>query len=75
MTDGKKIIEQAKNKVKKEQKAMKETKTIKVSTLIIGIAVFIGLVASFIGGIVTANHYKDTVHAQAVELSKTLDKK
>ena len=50
----------------------KEPKTIKVSTLIISIAVVVGMVASFIGGIIVANSYNSTVKAQAVELSKEL---
>ena len=51
---------------------VKEPKTIKVRTVVIGVAMFVALVASFIGGLVYANVYTDTVHAQAVELSKHL---
>lgn len=53
----------------------KEPKVIKVRTVVIGVAMFIALVASFIGGLVYANVYTDTVHAQAVELSKHLNGK
>lgn len=48
----------------------KSPRTIKVKTLVIAIAVVIGLIASYIGGIATANSYNDTVKAQAIELSK-----
>ena len=60
----------AKSKVDTSTKEPKAPKTIKVSTLIISIAVVVGLIASFIGGIVVANSYNSTVKAQAVELSK-----
>ena len=53
----------------------KQAKTIKVSTLIISIAVVVGMVASFIGGICVANNYNSTVKAQAVELSKEFTSK
>lgn len=53
----------------------KAPKTIKVSTLIISIAVVVGMIASFIGGIVVANNYNSTVKAQAVELSKEFTSK
>ena len=56
----------------KKQTPVQEPKTIKVSTLIIAVAVLIGMVASFIGGIYTANNYNSTVQAKAVELSKEL---
>lgn len=50
-----------------------KAKTIKVSTLIISVAVLLGLVASFVGGIYAANNYHSTVKAQAVELSKEFE--
>lgn len=50
----------------------KAPKTIKVSSLVIAVAVAVGLVTSFIGGINYANNYNDTVKAQAIELSKEL---
>lgn len=45
-------------------------RTIKVKTLVIAVAVIVGFVASFLGGIATAHSYNATVKAQAVELSK-----
>lgn len=54
------------NKVSKNSKA---PKTIKLSTLIIGIAVTVGFVISFVGGMIFANNYNDTVEAKAVQLS------
>jgi hypothetical protein len=51
---------------------VKEPKTIKVKTLVTGIAFAVALIVSFIGGIIVSAHYTDTVHAQAVELSKHL---
>ena len=50
----------------------KSPKTIKVSTLIIAVAVLLSMVASFIAGTVVANNYQNTVKAQAVELIKEL---
>ena len=55
---------------KKVDTSTKEPRTVKVSTLIISIAVVVGLIISFIGGIIVANNYNSTVKAQAVELSK-----
>lgn len=60
----------AKSKVDTSTEEPKQVKTIKISTLIISIAVLIGMIASFIGGIFAANNYSLTVKAQAVELSK-----
>lgn len=71
----KSIIEEVKESVKKKEKQMKQPKTIKVSTLLIGIGVFIALVAAFYCGTVVANNYKETVQAQALELSKKIDRK
>ena len=53
----------------------KAPKTIKISTLIISIAVVVGMIASFIAGIIVANNYNSTVKAQAVELSKEFTSK
>ena len=55
--------------------APKEPKTIKVKTVVVAVAVFVAIVASFIAGIVYANNYNDTVQAQAIELSKQLNEK
>ena len=55
--------------------APKEPKVIKVKTVVVAVAVFVALVASFIAGIVYANNYNDTVQAQAIELSKQLNVK
>ena len=55
--------------------APKEPKTIQVRTVVIAVAVFVALVASFVGGIIYANNYNDTVKAQAIELSKQLNVK
>ena len=55
--------------------AQKEPKTIQVKTVVISVAVFVALVASFIGGIVFANSYNDNVKAQAIELSKQVNVK
>ena len=52
----------------------KEPRTIKVRTVVISVAVFIALIASFIAGTIAATHYTDTVHAQAIELSLKLKK-
>lgn len=63
---------------KPKEKTVKKTttpapeKTIKVKTLIIAIAVIIGFIASFIGGIVTANGYNDKVTNDAKALAETL---
>lgn len=59
---------------KKEQKAkvVKQPKTIKLSTLLIAVAVIVAMVASFIGGVVYTNNYNHTIKAQAIELSKEL---
>jgi hypothetical protein len=56
----------------KTTKVAKAPKTVKVSTIVISVAVALGFVASFIGGVVYANHYNATVKAQAIELSKEL---
>ena len=53
----------------------KAPKTIKVSTLVISIAVVVGLIASFIAGTVVANNYNSTVKAHALELAKEFDSK
>jgi len=53
-------------------KAPKAPKTIKVSTLVTCGIILLGLIASFIGGIVVSNHYASTVHAEAVKISLTL---
>lgn len=50
--------------------APKEPKVIKVKTVVVAVAMFVALVASFISGIVFANSYNDNVKAQAIELSK-----
>lgn len=55
--------------------APKEPKTIQVRTVVIAASVFVALVASFVGGIIYANNYNDTVKAQAIELSKQLNVK
>ena len=65
----------AKSKVDTSTKEPKAPKTIKISTLIISIAVVVGMIASFIGGIVVANNYQSTVKAHAVELSKEFTSK
>lgn len=63
---------------KPKEKTVKKTttpapeKTIKVKTLIIAIAVIVGLIASFIGGIATANAYNDKVTNDAKALAETL---
>ena len=63
----------SKKEVKTQVKeAPKQPKTIKLSTVIVSVVILIALIASFIGGIATANHYQTTVKAQAVELSKEL---
>ena len=54
--------------------APKEPKTIKVKTVVVAVAVFVAIVVSFIAGIVYANNYNDTVQAQAIELSKQLNR-
>lgn len=51
------------------ENSKKQPKTIKLSTLIIGIAVAISLVASFIAGTVFSNKYNAQVEARAIELS------
>ena len=43
----------------------KQPKTIKVRTVVISVAVFIALIASFFMGIAVANGYNDTVDAKA----------
>jgi len=53
-------------------KANKEPKTIKVKTLVIAVSFVIVAIVSFLGGMYAQGKYNDTVHAQAVELSKTL---
>lgn len=58
----------------KSDKPAKQPKTIKVSTLALGITVLLALVASFIAGTVYANNYNDTVRAEAVELHKEFKK-
>lgn len=55
-----------------EAPVVKEPKTIKVRTVVISAAVLIALVVAFIGGIVYANNYNDSVSAKAIELSKHL---
>ena len=54
--------------------APKEPKVIKVKTVVVAVCVFVALVASFVAGIVYANNYNDTVQAQAIELSKQLNR-
>lgn len=65
----------AKSKVDTSTKEPRPAKTIKVSTLIISVAVVVGMIASFVGGIIVANNYNSTVKAQAVELSKEFTSK
>ena len=65
----------AKSKVDTSTKEPKAPKTIQVKTLIISIAVLVGMIASFVGGIVVANSYNSTVKAHAVELSKEFTSK
>lgn len=59
----------------KATKSTKSPKTVKVSTLVIAVAVLLGLIASFIGGIVYANSYNDTVNAKAMERVKEIELK
>jgi len=54
-------------KNKKENEMAKAPKTIKVRTLIVSIAIILGFIASFIGGVVFANNFNDTVEAKALE--------
>lgn len=56
----------------KENKATREPKTIKVSTVVISVLVLLGLIAAFIGGIAYNENYNSTVQAKAVELSSKL---
>lgn len=72
--NGKQIIADAKNKAKqtKEKQMKKSPKTIKVSTLIIGIAVLIGLSASFICGVTTANNFNSNVDTIAQTKAKQI---
>ncbi len=46
--------------------APKEPKVIKVKTVVVAVAMFVALVASFVSGIVFANSYNDNVKAQAI---------
>lgn len=62
-------INQKERVEKMSENSKKQPKTIKLSTLIVGIAVAISLVASFIAGTVFANKYNARVEARAVELS------
>lgn len=65
-----------KQKGKKMTKTTKqpEPKTIKVKTLVIGVAVVVAIIASFIGGIITANNYNAKVTADAQELAEVISK-
>lgn len=60
-------------KVKSESKS-KTPKTIKVSTLVLGITVVVAMALSFVAGTMYANNYNDTVKAEAVELHKEFKK-
>ena len=61
------------SKVKKQTaKAKKEPKTIKRSTVIISVLVLIALIASYIGGIVTANSFNDSVNTKIEVKAKQL---
>ena len=53
----------------------KAPKTIKVKTLVVSVAVLLGMIASFIAGTVVANNYNSTVKARALELAKEFDSK
>lgn len=61
-------------KKQKENKTTREPKTIKVSTLALGVTVLAAMVLSFVAGTVYANNYNDTVRAEAVELHKEFKK-
>lgn len=66
----------AKTTTKSKQAAVqKQPKTIKVSTLIIAVAVVAGLILSFYAGTAVANSYNATVQAKAVELTKEFELK
>lgn len=58
---------------------VKEAKTVKVSTVVVSIAVLIGLISSFVGGIAYANNYNSTVEEastiKAVELTSKIQNK
>lgn len=61
------------SKVKKQTaKAKKQPKTIKRSTVIISVLVLIALIASYIGGIVTANSFNDSVNTRIELKAKQL---
>lgn len=62
-------INQKERVEKMSENSKKQPKTIKLSTLIVGIAVAISLVVSFIGGMVFANKYNARVEARAAEIS------
>lgn len=50
----------------------KQPRTIKVRTVVISVAVFIALIASFFGGIAVANGYNDTVDAKAHQKAEAI---
>jgi len=56
-------------------KSAKQPKTVRVSTVVISVAVLIALVISFAAGAITANTYKNKVQAQAIELSSKISDK
>ena len=62
-------INQKERVEKMSENSKKQPKTIKVSTLIIGVIVLVSLVISFIAGTIFANKYNAQVEARAVELS------
>ena len=62
-------------KTMSEKITNKAARTVKLSTIIWSVAVVVAIIAGFIGGVVVANKYNDTVKAQAVDLSSKLQSK
>ena len=50
----------------------KQPKTFKRSSVYITIGIIVAVITGYVGGVISVNFFQDTVHAQAVELSKHL---
>ena len=69
---GSKDTKIVKPKNKNKEEVMKTSKTIKVSTLIISIAVVISIILSFIAGIITANKFNGNFERQVEAKAKSI---
>ena len=69
---GSKDTKIVKPKNKNKEEVMKTSKTIKVSTLIISIAVVISIILSFVAGMIMSNHLNNNFEEQVNQKAQSI---